>query len=296
VQKLARLREAALKFRAQRAKELILLRAEARGKNLELFDSPADAVAGLRGGALGGAIGFSFDLRLPVVQERISRLGHRRRLRRICGSGGFEIAGGVCHIGHDWFLCGPGIFLSRQGSGVLPAIGRRFHAPDVGRALKLDCNLEELSNGVRPLNPRDARAHVARLAALRNLQRDPGVPRQMMLGRVAAAMKVEGERRRALFEGLAEQIDAAHNHRNRFGDSFAATALRAGVVRVHGVHQIPQTHERSITFPRVGVERRKIEMEIRRYFFLLAFRSFTIVDVPPLNWLRPSSVAFACAA
>ena len=282
------MRQAAFEFRPERAKELILLRAETRGKPFQLFDGLANAIAGLRRRTLSSPVGLPLDFRFPIVQERVSRLWHG--WRRESGRSGFKIVGWVRHLRHDWFLCGPGIFLSRPGCNVSPVRWRGIHAPDVGRAFQLDCNLEELADGMRPLNPRDSRTHVAHLGALRNLERDPTVSRQVVLGRVAASVQIKRQRGRALFEWLAEQIDAAHDHRNRFGDSLAATALGVGLVRVHGAHQIPQTHERSIALSVARVERRKIEKKatirksfFRRDYFFLDFRSFTRVDVPPLN-------------
>jgi hypothetical protein len=67
---------------------------------------------------------------------------------------------------------------------------------------------------------------------LRKIQRHPGVARQMVFGSVAASVKIEGQRRGAFFERLAEQVNPAHNQWQGFRKSFAAAAFCAGLVQI----------------------------------------------------------------
>jgi hypothetical protein len=46
-------------------------------------------------------------------------------------------------------------------------------------------------------------------------------------------MKIEGERGGAFFERLAEQVNPAHNQRQRFRNSFAAAPFCTGLVQIH---------------------------------------------------------------
>src|ERR1700675_421031 len=93
---------------------------------------------------------------------------------------------------------------------------------------------------MRALNPGHAGARVAPLRALRQLERDPGIFRKMVLGDVAAPVEIEGERGGALLEWLAEQIDSADDQRKGIRNSLAAPALRAWLGGVHFWHRFPQ--------------------------------------------------------
>ena len=109
----------------------------------------------------------------------------------------------------------------------VPIGGRSFYAPDVSGAFQLDGNLEKLPHRMWPLNPRDPRSQIAALRTLRQLKRDPGVFRQVMLRGVPAPIEVQCQRGSALLEWLAQKIDTANDQRNRLRDSFAAPALCA---------------------------------------------------------------------
>jgi len=85
--------------------------------------------------------------------------------------------------------------------------------------------LEELTDGMRPLNPSDTRTYVAPPRLVRDLQRDPRILGKMILRDIAATVKIQGKSGSALFEGLAQKIDSANDHGQGFRNSFTAAPV-----------------------------------------------------------------------
>src|SRR5580700_1724339 len=94
-----------------------------------------------------------------------------------------------------------------------PIRRRIIETPHICGTFEFDGDLEKITNRMRPLHPRDTRAQVCTplsiclsgLAwrALRQIERDPGVSRQMVLGGVAASVQIERKSEGTFFERLA---------------------------------------------------------------------------------------------
>lgn len=120
-----------------------------------------------------------------------------------------------------------------------------IETPHICGTFEFDGDLEKITNRMRPLDPRDTRAQVCTLAgcgaclsglawrALRQIQRDPGISRQMVLGGVPASVQIEREREGVFFERLAQKINTAHRERKGFNDALAAAALGTRLARIH---------------------------------------------------------------
>src|SRR5260370_9394920 len=103
-----------------------------------------------------------------------------------------------------------------------PIRRRIIETPHICGTFEFDGDLEKITNRMRPLDPRDTRAQVCTLAgcsarlsglawrALLQIERDPGVSRQMELGAVAVSVQIEPERDGAFFESLAQKFNTAH--------------------------------------------------------------------------------------
>jgi hypothetical protein len=151
-----------------------------------------------------------------------------------------------------------------------PIRGRPVDGPYVCRRFQFNSNLKKFSYRMRPLYPGHSRAHVAKVRAPCQLQRQPRIFRKVMLRRIPASMEVESESSGALFERLAEQIDAPNHDRQRFRDSFAAAALSGGMIRIHCWHPGSEKDEPEHSIvARPGREGKfSLENKTRLVFFL----------------------------
>ena len=175
---------------------------------------------------------------------------------------------------------------------TVPIGGRSFDAPDVRGAFELHGDLEKLPHRMRPLNPRDSRAQIAALGSLRQLERNPGIFRQVMLRGVPASIEIQSQRGCALLERLAQEVYSANDQWHGLRDSFAAPALGTCLVGFHVVHHNPRSYLReNSTLVRSGREVRRPgqKHENPKYKRLPALRIKRRTIAPPATRIATSS-------
>jgi len=86
----------------------------------------------------------------------------------------------------------------------------------------------------------------------------------VVLGRISAAMEVESQRAGPLLEGLAQQIDSAHDQRHGLAKPIASPAFHSGLIRVRFAHEIPKPACERIALPGPPVEIRECLPKSRR--------------------------------
>ena len=196
-------------------------------------------------------LGGLLKLLLQSGDER-SGLGHRGLGRNFANGGLQFLLGFLDEVGHLLCQRGRGIGEPYDGQDAKVGYGqcRQFggwdfglallrewepimlgkgNAPEIAGDLEFNADLEEFPDRARALNPSDARAHRAWLTirlGVRNLQGDPHIFQDIVLGLVPAAVTTHDDGGGAFLKRAAECVYAGDGHRDCLGDSRTTTFLR----------------------------------------------------------------------
>jgi hypothetical protein len=165
--------------------------------------------------------GIGFGKRRAGCRRRFLKRGVHEVAKRGGDGPSTGIRRGACDGGFG-VRCGRELTFRFQ-----PIFRQRTLFPNVRGSLEFDSDLEKFADRVRTLNPSDAGANVR--MRVRQFQRNPRVAREMVLGRVLAAVQIERKRTGTLFERLTEKIRAAYDEWKRFKKALTAASFPAGL-------------------------------------------------------------------